>query len=178
MTSTPTLRPLTDADMPAVAALQLVAFAPLFHEPQEILASRLTVAPNLCWGAFDGDDLLAYILSHPWPAASPPPIGVTLSPPPPSDNWFVHDLAIGPAARGLGLGRALVGASSGAARREGLIRADLVAVQGAWRFWEKLGYAQPAAMSPALQTKVAAYGADARYMVASLANPNANQSRY
>lgn len=131
MTSTPTLRPLTDADMPAVAALQLVAFAPLFHEPQEILASRLTVAPNLCWGAFDDDDLLAYILSHPWPAASPPPIGVTLSAPPPSDNWFVHDLAIGPAARGLGLGRALVGAASGAARGEGLTRGDLVAVQGA-----------------------------------------------
>ena len=41
------LRPLTSADMPAVAALQLIAFDPLFHEPQDILASRLTIAPNL-----------------------------------------------------------------------------------------------------------------------------------
>lgn len=172
MTSPTTLRPLTDADMPAVAALQLVAFAPLFHEPQEILASRLTVAPNLCWGAFDGDDLLAYILSHPWPAASPPPIGVTLSAPPPSDNWFVHDLAMGPAARGLGLGRALVGAASGAARREGLTRGDLVAVQGAWRFWEKLGYAVQDDLPPPLRDKVAGYGEDARYMTADLAALN------
>ena len=163
------LRPLVAADMPAVAALQLVAFAPLFHEPQEILASRLTVAPTLCWGAFDGEDLLAYILSHPWPAASPPPIGTTLEPPPPTDNWCSHDLAIGPAARGLGRGRALVGAASGAAREGGLIRGDLVAVQGAWRFWEKLGYAAQDDLPEPLRAKVAGYGEDARYMTADIA---------
>ena len=172
MTSTPTLRPLTDADMPAVAALQLVAFAPLFHEPQEILASRLTVAPNLCWGAFDGDDLLAYILSHPWPAASPPPIGVTLSAPPPSDNWFVHDLAMGPEARGRGVGRALAQAAAEAAKAAGLVRGDLIAVQGAWAFWEKMGYRPEADLPPALAAKVAGYGEDARYMTADLAALN------
>jgi GNAT superfamily N-acetyltransferase len=170
MTSTPTLRPLTTADMPAVAALQLVAFEPLFHEPEEILASRLAVAPRLCWGAFEGDDLLAYILSHPWLAASPPPIGTTLTPPPPTDNWFVHDLAIGPAARGLGLGRALVGSAAGAALEAGLTRGDLVAVQGAWRFWEKLGYVAQADLPEPLRAKVAGYGEDARYMTVSLAN--------
>ena len=163
------LRPLAAADMPAVAALQLVAFAPLFHEPQEILASRLTIAPKLCWGAFEGGELLAYILSHPWPAASPPPIGTTLSPPAPTDNWFVHDLAIGPAARGLGLGRALVGAAAGAALDGGLTRGDLVAVQGAWRFWEKLGYAARDDLPEPLRAKVAGYGEDARYMTADLA---------
>ncbi|WP_312160518.1 GNAT family N-acetyltransferase [Phenylobacterium sp.] len=169
MTSTPTLRRLAAADMPAVAALQLVAFAPLFHEPEEILASRLVVAPTLCWGAFQGEGLLAYILSHPWPAASPPPIGTRLAPPPPTDNWFVHDLAIGPAARGLGLGRALVGAAAGAALDFGLSRGDLVAVQGAWRFWEKLGYAAQADLPEPLRAKVAGYGEDARYMTADLA---------
>ena len=163
------LRPLTSADMPAVAALQLVAFEPLFHEPQDILASRLTIAPDLCWGAFDGGDLLAYILSHPWPAASPPPIGTTLNPPPPSDNWFVHDLAIGPAARGLGLGRALVASASDAALAAGLVRGDLVAVQGAWRFWEKLGYVVQDDLPEPLRAKVAGYGEDARYMTADLA---------
>ena len=162
------LRPLTSTDMPAVAALQLIAFDPLFHEPQDILASRLTIAPNLCWGAFDGDELRAYILSHPWPAASPPPIGTTLKPPPASDNWFVHDLAIGPAARGLGLGRDLVASASGAALAAGLVRGDLVAVQGAWRFWEKLGYAVQDGLEEPLRSKVTGYGEDARYMTADL----------
>ncbi|CAN7537442.1 GNAT family N-acetyltransferase [Phenylobacterium sp. LjRoot164] len=163
------LRPLKPADMPAVAALQLVAFEPLFHEPQEILASRLTIAPNLCWGAFEGDELRAYILSHPWPAASPPPIGTTLGPPPPTDNWFVHDLAIGPAARGLGLGRELVASASGAALDAGLVHGDLVAVQGAWRFWEKLGYVVQDGLEEPLRSKVAGYGDDARYMTADIA---------
>ncbi|WP_082532103.1 MULTISPECIES: GNAT family N-acetyltransferase [unclassified Phenylobacterium] len=170
MTSTrASLRPLTPADMPKVAALQTVAFAPLFHEPQDILASRLTVAPALCWAAFEGEELLAYILSHPWPAASPPPIGTTLSAPPATDNWFIHDLAIGPAARGLGLGRALVASAADAALGAGLVRGDLVAVQGAWRFWEKLGYSPVDDLAEPLRTKVAGYGEDARYMTANIA---------
>lgn len=166
------LRPLTCADMPRVAALQLIAYEPLFHEPQDILASRLAVAPTLCWGAFSGETLLAYILSHPWPPASPPPIGATIAEPEPTDNWFIHDLAIGPDARGLGLGRALVAAASAAALDAGLTRADLVAVQGAWRFWEKLGYAAPDDLPPALAAKVAGYGEDARYMTAQIARLN------
>lgn len=165
----PRLRPLTPDDMAAAAVLQNLAYQPLYHEPREVLESRLTVAPAFCWGAFQGGDLIAYILSHPWPAASPPPIGVALAAPPATDNWFVHDLAIGPNARGAGLGRALAAAAAGAAREAGLVRADLVAVQGAWRFWEKLGYKVAEDLSPALRAKVAGYGDDARYMTAELA---------
>lgn len=164
------LRPLAPADMPAAARLQEAVYQPLYHEPQAVLESRLTVAAPYCWGAFEGDELLAYILSHPWPAASPPPIGVMLTAPPQdAGNWFVHDLAISPAARGLGLGRALVGSAAGAALANGIARGDLVAVQGAWSFWERVGYAIPAELLPALAVKVAAYGPDARYMTADLA---------
>lgn len=174
----PLLRPLRLDDMPAAAALQNAVYAPLYHEPADVLASRVIAAPSLCWGAFLGEALAAYILSHPWPAGEPPPIGLSLPTPPPTDNWFIHDLAIGPQAQGQGLGRALAAAAAAAAREAGLTRGDLVAVQGAWRFWEKLGYAQPSDLPPALQAKVAAYGEDARYMVVNLANPNANQSQY
>lgn len=165
----PVLRPLTSADMPAAARLQEAVYQPLYHEPQEVLESRLTVAAPYCWGAFEGDALLAYILSHPWPLASPPPIGVMLATPPTgAGNWFVHDLAIGPAARGLGLGRALVGSAAQAALASGIRRGDLVAVQGAWPFWERLGYTAPGDLPPTLAAKVAAYGPDARYMTADL----------
>jgi ribosomal protein S18 acetylase RimI-like enzyme len=156
------------ADMAAAADLQAVAYTELYHEPEPILASRVSVAAPFCWGAFEGEDLLAYILSHPWPAGSPPEIGIVLPPPPPTDNWFIHDLAIGPQARGLGLGRALVAAAASAAREAGLTRGDLVAVQGAWRFWEKFGYRSPEVVPEALKAKVAGYGADARYMVVAI----------
>ena len=82
----PLLRPLRLDDMPAAAALQNAVYAPLYHEPAEILASRVIAAPRLCWGAFVGEALTAYILSHPWPAGSPPPIGLSLPTPPPTDS--------------------------------------------------------------------------------------------
>ncbi|WP_332770953.1 GNAT family N-acetyltransferase [Phenylobacterium sp.] len=163
------LRPLSAADIPACAALQNAAYLPLYREPAEILASRLTVAPTCCWGAFGGDGgLTAYILSHPWPAAAPPAIGTALGAPPPGDNWFIHDLAIGEAARGLGLGRALVRMAADAALALGLVRGDLIAVQGAGGFWARMGYADPPHLPAALAAKVAAYGPDARYMTVRL----------
>lgn len=170
MTISPIIRPLQDADMPAVAALQATVFQPHFHETQEELASRLAVAAPFCWAALDArGELMAYILSHPWPAGSPPAIGTRLPPPPPTDNWFVHDLAIGQSARGLGLGRDLVRAASRAAMAAGLVRGDLVAVQGAWSFWNKLGYEPRLDLPAELAAKVAGYGDDARYMTATLA---------
>lgn len=170
MTVPPTIRPLHDDDMPAVAALQTTVFHPRFHETQEELTSRLAVAAPFCWAALDASGrLLAYILSHPWPAGSPPAIGTHLPRSPPTDNWFVHDLAISEAARGLGLGRDLVRVASRAAMAAGLVRGDLVAVQGAWSFWNKLGYAPQSDLPPELAAKVAGYGDDARYMTARLA---------
>ncbi|WP_309644528.1 GNAT family N-acetyltransferase [Phenylobacterium sp.] len=163
------LRRLTAVDLPAVAAIQNAAYLPIYREPAEILGSRLEIAPTCCWGAYGPDGLAAYILSHPWPAATPPAIGTALNAPPVVDNWFIHDLAIGEAARGLGLGRALVRRSADAAIALGLDRGDLIAVQGAGPFWSRMGYAAPPALPDALAAKVASYGPDARYMTARLA---------
>ena len=164
----PSIRVLTLNDMPAAARLQNAVYAPLYHEPAEALASRVRVAAPFCWGAFVGQDLAAYILSHPWPAGEPPAIGLELPPPPPTDNWFVHDLAISPQARGGGLARRLVGAAAAAAGRAGLVRSDLIAVQGAWSFWKRFGYRPPVATPRTLRAKVAVYGPDAVYMTAQI----------
>jgi GNAT superfamily N-acetyltransferase len=165
----PDLRPLTAADLPAAAAIQNAVYRPLYREEADILGGRISAAPTCCWGAFRDGALCAYILSHPWPAAAPPAIGQALGLCPPGDNWFVHDLAIAPKARGLGLGRALVARAADAARALGLTRGDLVAVQGASSFWAGLGYAPPERLPPDLAAKVAAYGDDARYMTVDLA---------
>lgn len=166
----PDLRPLLPTDLAAAAAIQNDVYLPLYREDADTLGSRITVAPAFCWGAFEGDALIAYILSHPWPAGSPPAIGQHLPNPPAGDNWFIHDLAISSPARGLGLGRALAGAAARAALEVGLTRGDLVAVQGASSFWGRLGYEVPGEIAPALIAKVAAYGDDARYMTARLSD--------
>lgn len=162
------LRPLTADDLPAAVAIQGTVYRPLYHEDAEVLGSRIAVAPGCCWGAFGDQGLAAYILSHPWPRGAPPAIAVALTPPPPTDNWFIHDLALSEPARGKGLGRALVARAADSAKAMGLTQGDLVAVQGAWSFWAGLGYQPQDDLPPALAAKVAAYGDDARYMTARL----------
>lgn len=162
------LRPLTHADLSAAVEIQNAVYLPLYRESAPILGSRITTAPTCCWGAFEDDNLAAYILSHPWPAGSPPAIGETLTAGPRGDNWFIHDLAISPKARGLGLGRALVARGARSARELGLIRADLIAVQGAANFWGRFGFAPPEHMPPGVAAKVAAYGPDAHYLTIDL----------
>lgn len=166
----PDLRPMTAVDLPAATAIQNAVYAPLYHEDAAVLGGRITAAPTCCWGAFSDGALVAYILSHPWPLGAPPAIGESLGPCPAGDNWFIHDLAITPQARGIGLGRALVAKAAQAARDLGLSQGDLVAVQGASTFWAGLGYVAPQTLTTDLAAKVAAYGDDARYMRASLAD--------
>ena len=59
-------------------------------------------------------------------------------------------------------------AAAEAAKAAGLVRGDLIAVQGAWAFWQKMGYRPEADLPPALAAKVAGYGDDARYMTIDL----------
>ncbi len=76
---------------------------------------------------------------------------------------FLHDLALAPAARGLRVGERLVAAALGAAHRDGLTEAELIAVEGAAAYWHRLGFAETA-MAPTLAAKVAGYGDAARWM--------------
>ena len=107
--------------------------------------------------------LVAYPLAHGWPVRSPPPLGKLLPPDSPSEILFIHDLAVGSAGRGLGIGRMLVTQAFAMAARDGLREAELIAVEGAASYWIRLGFAEAPA-TPELLSKVAAYGADVRWM--------------
>jgi len=56
------------------------------------------------------------------------------------DCLYLHDLAVGPQGRGLGLGPLLVTHALAQARREGLAWAALVSVQGSQDFWHQQGF--------------------------------------
>lgn len=112
--------------------------------------------------------LIGYLLAHGWPRGSPPAVGTVLNPLAARDVLFLHDLALAPAARGLGVGERLVAAALDAARRDGLTDADLIAVEGAAGYWRRLGFRE-APMTDVLATKVAGYGMAARWMTRRLA---------
>jgi GNAT superfamily N-acetyltransferase len=162
------LRPFVAADLAAAAELQALCYPPALCEPADALLSRLTIAGHACFVATAGARLVGYILAHPWPGLDPPPVGAVLEQPPAGPLvHYLHDLAIAPALRGTGLGRALVTASQAAARQAGLNRSELMAVAGAAPFWHALGYeAVPA--DARLTAQVRAYGSGARYLARPL----------
>ncbi|QOK99559.1 GNAT family N-acetyltransferase (plasmid) [Ralstonia pseudosolanacearum] len=162
-----TIRPVTDADLPGVLAVQQACYGNALLEPAEALASRWARSPALCLVAVQDTQVVGYLLSHAWHAWAPPKLHVPL---PPADAthadrvWFVHDMAIAPAGRGQRLGERLLATAGAAARAQGLCRSRLVAVQGAEAFWRRLGY-QPASADAAQQQALrAVYGDDAQLM--------------
>lgn len=158
------LRPLAQADLPAVLTLQASAYTDLC-EDAHALGSRLERAAAWCLGAMDETGRLsAYLLAHPWAGDTPPPWNHPLPALPEARaGLYLHDLALGPAARGQGLAGRLVDALLAQARAAGCPQARLVAVQDSVGFWSRHGFAVLAA-SPPISASLASYGADARLM--------------
>ena len=81
----------------------------------------------------------------------------------PSEVLFIHDLAVSPEKRGLKVGQQLIARAFLLAAKDGLGRAELIAVEGAAEYWRQLGFAEGAATGELLE-KLATYGAFARWM--------------
>ncbi len=162
----PGWRAMTPGDLPAVLAIA-DAVHPDFPEDPAIFAERLALHPEGCRVLDRGDAILAYVLSHPWAAESCPPLNRLLGAlPAVAASYYIHDLALLPAARGSGAAPAIVAALAEHAARLGLPAMSLVAVNGSAGFWRRQGFAE--ARVPALADKLASYGADARFMVRDL----------
>jgi len=144
-------------------ALQSQAYPAFLLEPEPAFASRLDVAAPFNLVVEREGQLLAYLLAHGWPRESPPPVGAVLDPVLSGDTLYLHDLAVSPKARGMGIGQALVAHCFDLAADAGLKRAELIAVEGAADFWQRLGF-RTGSPSPALATKVAQYGPTAQWM--------------
>lgn len=157
------IRHLVREDLAAALALQAASYPAFLCEGSEAFASRLAVPAAYCLAATRGETLVAYLLAHGWASQSPPPIDTVLHADGPGEILYVHDLAVSPHERGSGLGRQLIGQAFDLARRDGLRRAELIAVEGASGYWRSLGFVE-STPSPQLAAKVAGYGVEARWM--------------
>nr|WP_314072680.1 GNAT family N-acetyltransferase [uncultured Roseococcus sp.] len=141
---------------------------PSFPEDPAVFTERMQLYP-------DGMHLLerdgracGYLVSHPWHAGTAPALNALLQRvPPEADTFYLHDLALLPAARGLGAARLIVEAMAEHAHSRGLASMSLVAVNGSVPFWERLGFAVE--NNPALTEKLKSYEQAARFMVRKLA---------
>ncbi|MBB2205786.1 GNAT family N-acetyltransferase [Gluconacetobacter takamatsuzukensis] len=150
-------------DLPAV--LDIAARVhPAYPEGEAVFAERLALSPAGCLVLNDGAGLQGYVLSHPWRTAAPPALDCALGAlPARPDCWYLHDIALLPAARGRGAPAAALAILAAHAAGAGLSRIALIATGIAGAYWLRAGFTpldQPEA-APIL----ASYDPRARLMI-------------
>jgi GNAT superfamily N-acetyltransferase len=158
---------MVPADMTAVDAIA-AAVHPAFPEDEAMFIERLALHPAGCRLLMMSDQPAGYALSHPWRSGSPPALNALIGAiPADADTYYVHDVALLPAARGSGAAAALVADLKRHAGELGLPGLSLVAVNDSAGFWRRQGFAEAPAGSAA--DKLASYGHDARLMACTIA---------
>lgn len=152
---------MTAADIGAVKHVADVVH-PAFPESEAVFANRLALHAEGCWALAADHGFEGYVLSHPWSDRDPPPLGAVLQPAARPSTYYIHDLALLATARGSGAGAAIVGMLTARARMLDLPNMTLVAVNNSVHFWQRQGFT--VTPDPALDVKLASYGAQARFM--------------
>ncbi len=138
---------------------------PALPEDPAVFAERLQLFPSGCL-LLAGDSVCSgYAIAHPWRLSRPPPLNTILGQlPDGADTFFLHDLALLPAARGAGYAGIAVRLLAQRARAMGLDAMSLVAAGTSHAFWRHIGF-RPLELDGVADAAVATYGASARAMV-------------
>jgi ribosomal protein S18 acetylase RimI-like enzyme len=159
-------RAMSGYDLDAVFAIANKVH-PGFFEAEEVLAEKHALYRHGCYILELSEKPAGYVLSHPWKRGDLPALNAMLGVlPKDADTFYIHDLALLPVTRGVGAAGKIVASLSKHAEAMGFASMSLVAVNGSVPFWEKQGFVVED--RPHLTEKLAAYEAEARYMVKPL----------
>lgn len=112
-----------------------------YSETPEVYAERRALYPDGCLVLARDGRSVGYLITHPWQNGSPPPLNALLGRlPDNADTYYLHDIALLPASRGLGAGASAVRLVVAMARGLGFESVSLVAINGADRFWASQGF--------------------------------------
>ncbi|KAK0722663.1 hypothetical protein B0T26DRAFT_640601 [Lasiosphaeria miniovina] len=137
---------------------------PGLPESERVFAERVRLFPEGCLALADGDNnIRGYAISHPIRRRNPPALDSMLGDiAPDADQYYIHDLAILPGSRGLGLAAECMATLLAVGER--YPTTCLVSVYGTVPFWGRFGFASEP-VDATLQEKLRAYGDDAVYLV-------------
>lgn len=136
-----TIRSIRIDDWASIERIQAESYPRDVLETVEALQSHWRVSPDTCLVAEHGGKVVGYVLAHPWPERTIPPLNkVYASLPPRSDSLFIHDLALSPGARKSGIAEKLARSVLQAGVDLELISGSLIAVQGSEGFWRRFGF--------------------------------------
>ena len=156
-------------DLDAVLAIQLACYGAGFVEDGALIARRLAAAPETGWVAGHAGKVKAYLAAYPSVAGKLTALHGEFEVAADADTLYLHDLAVHPAASGLGLGPRLVRHAWAHAAKAGWRQSTLVSVQASVGFWERQGYAAMQPADPAQQARLATYPGTSIYMARWLA---------
>ena len=159
------IRPAQEEDVAAIFALQKHCYSENFHESEKAFLSKINGAKGFCWVAERHNTLLAYLMSVPAKTTYLPCLNTeNYQQPEGADILYLHDMAIAPQARGLGLKRLLLDKALACAEQAHFTRAVLIAVQNSVPIWEKEGFSVVDAHKYEIGAIVDSYGCDAKLM--------------
>ena len=137
-------------------------------ESNEVFAERVRLFPEGCLALVKlvqgkSDELCGYAISHPIRHRQPPDLDSFLKEiAPDADQYYIHDLAILPSARGRGLAQDCTKKLLAVAER--FPTSCLVSVYGTSPFWSKYGFCIPESVDSHLEKKLQGYGDDSIYL--------------
>lgn len=160
--SGPSWRAMTAGDLDGVHRLSLRVY-PQFFERRDVYADRLALYPQGSLVLDSEGGIGGYAVGHPARLFAPPPLDTVLGRlTEGADALYVHDVALAPELRGLGLVEGGVHALLALADRDRR-PAMLVSVNGTPAFWQRFAFAP---VDPArLGDKLAPYGEGAIFML-------------
>lgn len=161
----PTLNTLTLDDLKAVLAVQSACYPPFFHESAAAFRAKLEASPDTHWLCRREGTALGYLVTLPVAEGKLPALDADAVATVDTPEWlYVHDLAVLPEARSLGLGKRFMAEAERVAREKGLRGLALVAVEAAEGYWANLGFQPVKTVSVELAAKLASFGEGAVYM--------------
>jgi len=124
-----------------ILEIQDKAYQEIGPEELDVLKSKQSASPETCFVCVsDKDDILGYLLAHPWNGDEPPKLFESLPYIGNSDSLYLHDMAVSSRSKGQGLGRSMMTELTKVALLKGVKRITLVAVQGSDSFWSLLDF--------------------------------------
>lgn len=161
-------RLMTQADVAQVLDIQAQCYPARLLEDEATIRARLDSAPDSAWVAEQKNRACAYLVGYRSVVGNITPLDSPFDIPAQTDSLYLHDLAVGKSAQGLGLGPQLVDMACGKARAEGLKYSALVSVQDSLNFWKRLGYEVMEELGVNQTANLHSYGHASLYMVRSL----------
>ena len=161
-----TVRLMSESDLPAVLSIQAACYPQHYQEEASAFKAKLRLNPCGCWVACRDQHVQGYLVTvltdeHHIPSLNSDSLWEPVYP----HMLFIHDLALNPEARGLGLSNAMLDSALDYARCRALSTIALVAVQGADAYWTKQGFQARTPSHPVMQQRLASFGPDALFMM-------------